>query len=442
MATVATSFFDSVKMIAAEKGIQEEEVYRAVEEALVKAAEKFFQAQDFYGNFQAQMDRETGEFHVYALKQVVPEMEEPDLEISLADAKELDPNAEEGDTLWLPQDTSQLGRIAAQAAKQVLVQKVREAERDRIFTEFADRIGEVVVAEVKRFEKSAIILEIDRVEAMLKRSEALRGDRFDKGQRIRVVISAVDKSAKDPQVQVSRTDPRLLIKLFENEVPEIHDGTVVIKSCVREAGDRAKVAVHSLDPDVDPVGACVGLKGSRVQAIIRELKNEKIDIVRYDEDISHFIANALNPAKAIRVNIHDPESRRVEVIVDDEQLSVAIGKRGQNVRLAAKLTGWNIDVRSELEKRREAEAAMVSALPDLAAIEPAAEPVATGASLLEELGEVEGLDAGMAEKLAAAGYPDAKSLYTVTVEQLLTVEGMSQDLAFRLIDSVHARFDA
>ncbi len=442
MATVATSFFDSVKMIAAEKGIQEEDVYHAVEEALVKAAEKFFQAQDFYGNFQAQMDRETGEFHVYAIKQVVAEMEEPDLEISLAEAKDLDPNAEEGDTLWLPQDTSQLGRIAAQAAKQVLVQKVREAERERIFTEFADRLGEVVVAEVKRFEKSAIILEIDRVEAMLKRSEALRGDRFDKGQRIRVVISAVDKSAKDPQVQVSRTDPRLLIKLFENEVPEIHDGTVVIKSCVREAGDRAKVAVHSLDPDVDPVGACVGLKGSRVQAIIRELKNEKIDIVRYDENISHFIANALNPAKAIRVNIADPESRRVEVIVDDEQLSVAIGKRGQNVRLAAKLTGWNIDVRSELEKRREAEAAMGLSLPPAeAGSEAAAAPIAAAPSLLEELGEIEGLDDAMAEKLASAGYPDAKSLYTVTVDQLMTLEGMSQDLAFRLFDSVHARFD-
>ena len=442
MATVATSFFDSVKMIAAEKGIQEEDVYRAVEEALVKAAEKFFQAQDFYGNFQAQMDRETGEFHVYALKQVVPEMEEPDLEISLIDAKELDPNAEEGDTLWLTQDTSQLGRIAAQAAKQVLVQKVREAERERIFVEFADRIGEVVVAEVKRFEKSAIILEIDRVEAMLKRSEALRGDRFDKGQRIRVVISSVDKSAKDPQVQVSRTDPRLLIKLFENEVPEIHDGTVVIKSCVREAGDRAKVAVHSLDPDVDPVGACVGLKGSRVQAIIRELKNEKIDIVRYDEDISHFIANALNPAKAIRVNISDPESRRVEVIVDDEQLSVAIGKRGQNVRLAAKLTGWNIDVRSELEKRREAEVAMGLALP-AAETEAASAfvPAVATSTLIQELGPLEELDDALAEKLAAAGYLDAKSLYTVTVEQLMALEGITQDIAFRLIDSVHARFD-
>jgi N utilization substance protein A len=438
MALVATSFFDSVKMIAAEKGIPEEEVFKAVEESLVKAAEKYFQSFDFYGNFQAQMERDTGEFHVYALKQVVPVVEEEDLEISLEEAQALNPDAAEGDTLWLPQDTSQLGRIAAQAAKQVLVQKVREAERDRIFTEFADRIGEVVVGEVKRFEKSAIILEIDRVEAMLKRSEALRGDRFDKGQRIKVVISAVDKSAKDPQVQVSRTDPRLLIKLFDQEVPEIHDGTVVIRSCVREAGDRAKVAVHSLDPDVDPVGACVGLKGSRVQAIIRELKNEKIDIVRFDEDSSRFIANALNPAKALRVSVTDLEHRRVEVVVDDEQLSIAIGKRGQNVRLAAKLTGWNIDVRSEAEKRRETEAAMVQALPEPAARqEPAEQPES---HLVTQLGAIEGLDETVVKNLASAGYTDAKSLYTVTVEQLLTVAGIDQDLAFRLIDAAHARF--
>jgi N utilization substance protein A len=442
MATVATSFFDSVKMIAAEKGINEEDVFGAVEESLAKAADKYFNSQDFYGNFQAQMDRETGEFHVYALKQVVAEVEEEDLEISLVEAQQLNPDAAEGDTLWLPQDTSQLGRIAAQAAKQVLVQKVREAEREHIYTEFANRIGEVVVAEVKRFEKSAIVLEIDHVESMLRRNEALRGDRFDKGQRIKVVIVSVDRSAKDPQVQVSRTDPRLLIKLFEQEVPEIHDGTVVIRNCVREAGDRAKVAVHSLDPDVDPVGACVGLKGSRVQAIIRELKNEKIDIVRYSEDMHQFIANALNPAKAIRVNITDAEARRVEVVVDDEQLSVAIGKRGQNVRLAAKLTGWNIDVRSEAEKRREAEVAMGLALPlpeavaEVGEAQPEPTPVSTLATELK----VEGLDEALAEKLALAGFPTVKSLFSATAEQLMQVEGMDQELSFRLIDAVQAHF--
>jgi len=439
MALVSNTFFDSVKMIAAEKGIPEEEVFNAVEESLVKAAEKYFQSQDFYGNFQSQMDRDTGEFHVYALKTVVQEVEEEDLEISLEEAQSLNPDAAEGDTLWLPQDTTQLGRIAAQAAKQVLVQKVREAERERIYTEFVNRLGEIVVAEVKRFEKNSIVLEIDRVEAMLRRSEILRGDRFDKGQRVKVVISQVDKSVKDPQIQVSRTDPRLLINLFDSEVPEIHDGTVVIKSCVREAGDRAKVAVHSIDPDVDPVGACVGLKGSRVQAIIRELKNEKIDIVRYDEDPTKYISHALNPAKTQRVTITDLDRRRVEVIVEDDQLSVAIGKRGQNVRLAAKLTGWNIDVRSDTEKRQEVVDNMGSALPEPAFYSP--KEHADSSTLLSELGEVEGLNEQIAANLAKAGFSDVKSLYTVTVEQLLNVDGVDQELAFRIIDVVHERFD-
>ncbi|MDR2696976.1 MAG: transcription termination factor NusA [Holophagales bacterium] len=439
MALVSNTFFDSVKMIAAEKGIPEEEVFNAVEESLVKAAEKYFQSQDFYGNFQSQMDRDTGEFHVYALKTVVQEVEEEDLEIGLEEAQSLNPDAAEGDTLWLPQDTTQLGRIAAQAAKQVLVQKVREAERERVYTEFVNRLGEIVVAEVKRFEKNSIVLEIDRVEAMLRRSEILRGDRFDKGQRIRVVISQVDKSVKDPQIQVSRTDPRLLINLFDSEVPEIHDGTVVIKSCVREAGDRAKVAVHSVDPDVDPVGACVGLKGSRVQAIIRELKNEKIDIVRYDEDPTKYIAHALNPAKTQRVTVIDIDRRRVEVIVEDDQLSVAIGKRGQNVRLAAKLTGWNIDVRSDTEKRQEAVDNMGNALPEPAFYSP--EEHLPASNLMNELGGIEGLNEQIADNLANAGFLDAKSLYTVTVEQLLNVDGVEQELAFRLIDAVHERFD-
>jgi N utilization substance protein A len=411
MALVATSFFDSVKMIMVEKGISEEDVFKAVEESLVKAAEKYFQGFDFYGNFQAHIERETGEFHVYALKQVVSVVEEEDLEISLEEANVLNADAAEGDTIWLPQDTTKLGRIAAQAAKQVLVQKVREAERDRIFTSFTDRIGEVVVGEVKRFEKNAIILEIDRVEAMLRRNEALRGDRFDKGQRVKVVISAVDKSAKDPQIQVSRTDPRLLIRLFDQEVPEIHDGTVVIRSCVRETGDRAKVAVHSIDPDVDPVGACVGLKGSRVQAIIRELKNEKIDIVRYDEDSTKFIANALNPAKALLVTVTDLEHRRVEVIVDDEQLSIAIGKRGQNVRLAAKLTGWNIDVRSDVEKRRKAEIADASLALSLLNVAETMVPPLIDTS--EARASVEISDETAIKSIASTGYADVPSLHTM-----------------------------
>ena len=445
MALVSNTFFDIVKMMATEKVITEEEVYNAVEEALVRAAEKYFQSQDFYGNFQAQMDRETGEFHVYALKTVVLDAEEEDLEISLEEAQALSPDAAEGDTLWLPQDTTHLGRIAAQAAKQVLVQKVREAERERIYSDFVNRIGEIVVAEVKRFEKSSIILDVDRVESMLRRSETLRGDRFDKGQRVRVVIVHVDKSSKDPQIHVSRTDPRLLVNLFDSEVPEIHDGTVVIKSCVREAGDRAKVAVYSLDPDVDPVGSCVGLKGSRVQAIIRELKNEKIDIVRYDDDPTKYIANALNPARTTKVTVVDDERRRVEVIVEDDQLSVAIGKRGQNVRLAAKLTGWNIDVRSDTEKRMHSIDEFGTAIPD--PIQGSSEEFPQVSTLLDELsdsnnlGGLEGLDEQIIENLANAGFHTAKSLYTVTVEQLLNISGIDQELAIRLIDAVNERFD-
>ncbi|MFM8234521.1 MAG: transcription termination factor NusA [Holophagaceae bacterium] len=350
MGNVERSFFEYIRMIAAEKGITEEQVFTAVEDSISRAAEKHYNAQDFYGNFKTEMDRNTGEFYVYALKTVVQEVEEEDLEISLQEAKESNPDAEEGDTVWLPQDTTVLGRIASTAAKQVLIHGLRESEREHIYNEFIQRIGQVVVGEVKRFEKNNVYLEVDRVEAILRRTDTLRGDRFDKGQRIKVVIVAVDRNAKDAQVQVSRTDPRLLVQLFENEVPEIHDGTVLITNCVREAGDRAKVAVRSLDPDVDPVGACVGLKGSRVQAIIRELQKEKIDIVRYDEDPTIFIAHALNPAKVIRVNMINEEERRMEVIVSDDQLSVAIGKRGQNVRLAAKLTGWNIDVRSHADQ--------------------------------------------------------------------------------------------
>ncbi len=352
MGNVEKNFFELIRIIAAEKGISEEQVLTAVEDSISRAAEKYYNGQDFYGNFKTEMDRNSGEFIVYALKIVVQDVEEEDLEISLEEAKVSNSDVEEGDTVWLPQDTTALGRIASTAAKQVLIHGLRESEREHIYNEFIQRIGQVVVGEVKRFEKNNVFLEVDRVEAILRRTDTLRGDRFDKGQRIKVVIIAVDRNAKDAQVQVSRTDPRLLVQLFENEVPEIHDGTVLITNCVREAGDRAKVAVRSLDPDVDPVGACVGLKGSRVQAIIRELQKEKIDIVRYDEDPTVFIAHALNPAKVIRVNIMSEEERRVEVIVNDDQLSVAIGKRGQNVRLAAKLTGWNIDVRSHADQQR------------------------------------------------------------------------------------------
>ncbi len=254
-----------------------------------------------------------------------------------------------------PKETEKLGRIAAQTAKQVIAQRVREAEREKIHGEFSQRIGEVVNATVKRFESGDIIAEIGRVEAQIPRKEQSRAENYAIGDRVRAVIKAVTKNAKGPQVILSRTDPALLIKLFEQEVPEIYDGTVMIRGAVREAGDRAKVAVFSRERDVDPVGACVGMRGTRVQAIIRELRGEKIDIVEWSEDPVQFVTKALSPARVQRVSIVDDEQRVMEVVVEDRQLSLAIGKKGQNVRLAAKLTGWKIDIKSEEEKRKEVE---------------------------------------------------------------------------------------
>ena len=261
-----------------------------------------------------------------------------------------------GDEMEFPKPTEVLGRIAAQTAKQVIFQKVREAERENVFAEYNQRVGEVVNGTVKRFENGDIIVEIGRIEAVLPRKEQSRAESYTPSDRVRAVIKGVNRSAKGPQIVLSRTDPALLIKLFEQEVPEIYDGTVMIRGAVREAGDRAKVAVFSRERDVDPVGACVGMKGTRVQSIIRELRGEKIDIVEWSEDPIAFVTNALSPAKVQRVSIVDDRERVMEVVVEDKQLSLAIGKKGQNVRLAAKLTGWRIDIKSEEEKRREVEA--------------------------------------------------------------------------------------
>jgi N utilization substance protein A len=307
---------------------------------------------------------ETGQVDLFALKTVVEDVTDAATQISLNDAREMyrqisdevANSIEVGDEMEFPKPTEVLGRIAAQTAKQVIFQKVREAERENIFAEYNQQIGEVKNGTVKRFENGDIILEIGRVEAVLPRKEQSRAESYAPADRVRIVIKGVNRSAKGPQIVVSRTDPALLIKLFEQEVPEIYDGTVMIRGAVREAGDRAKVAVFSRERDVDPVGACVGMKGTRVQSIIRELRGEKIDIVEWSEDPIVFVTNAISPAKVQRVSIVDDAEKVMEVIVEDKQLSLAIGKKGQNVRLAAKLTGWKIDIKSEEEKRREVEA--------------------------------------------------------------------------------------
>ena len=345
----------TIEALAKEKGIEAETIVTAIEDAVLTASRKYYKTNE---NLKTRFNQDTGQVDLFAIKHIVPEVTNEATEISLAEAQELYGDEAEVDMeIEFPKRTDVLGRIAAQTAKQVIFQKVREAERENVFEEYNQRIGEVINTTVKRFESGDLIVEIGRVEAVLPRKEQSRAESYAPGERIRAVIKGVNRGAKGPQIILSRTDPALLIKLFEQEVPEIYDGTVMIRGAVREAGDRAKVAVYSRERDVDPVGACVGMKGTRVQAIIRELRGEKIDIVEWSDDPILFVTNALSPAKVQRVSIEGDEKDRVmEVVVEDKQLSLAIGKKGQNVRLAAKLTGWRIDIKSEEEKRREVEA--------------------------------------------------------------------------------------
>jgi N utilization substance protein A len=343
----------TIEALAKEKGVDPEIIITALQDAIEAAARKRYKNE----RLRAKFNPDSGQLELSVVKQIVAEVTDPATQVSLAEAQQLYGDEAEVDMeIEFPRPTEDLGRIAAQTAKQVIFQKVREAERENIFAEYNQRIGEVVNGTVKRFENGDMILEINRVEAILPRKEQSRAESYNQGDRVRAVIKGVTRSAKGPQIVLSRTDPALLIKLFEQEVPEIYDGTVMIRGAVREAGDRAKVAVYSRERDVDPVGACVGMKGTRVQAIIRELRGEKIDIVEYSEDPVMFVTNALSPAKVQRVSIVDDSDRVMEVVVEDKQLSLAIGKKGQNVRLAAKLTGWRIDIKSEEEKRREVEA--------------------------------------------------------------------------------------
>src|SRR5437879_1965749 len=352
----------TIEALAKEKGIEPDVVISAIEEAVATASRKYYKTGE---NLKTRFNTETGQVDLFALKTVVEDVTTPATEISLNEAREMyrplygdevANSIELGDEMEFPKPTEVLGRIAAQTAKQVIFQKVREAEREHVFAEYNERVGEVVNGTVKRFENGDIILEIGRIEAVLPRKEQSRAESYTPADRVRTVIKGVNRSAKGPQIVLSRTDPALLIKLLEQEWPEISDGTVMIRGAVREAGDRAKVAVFSRERDVDPAGPGVGMKGTRVQSIIRELRGEKIDIVEWSEDSIAFVTNALSTAKVHGVSVVDDRERVMEVIVEDRQLSLAIGKKGQNVRLAAKHTGWRIDIKSEEEKRREVEA--------------------------------------------------------------------------------------
>ncbi|MGH9693715.1 MAG: transcription termination factor NusA, partial [Bryobacteraceae bacterium] len=336
-------------------GIDPQIVLDAVKDAMLAAARKHFRSQE---DLIADLDRETGNLQIYSLKQVVEAVEDPIKQISLSAARKIDPNAAIGAEIREMKPTDVLGRISAQTAKQVILQKVREAERDSVYSEFQGRQGELVNCVIKRLEGQDYIVDMGKTEARIGKKEQSRIESFSVGDRVRCVIKGVERGGKNSGVVVSRAAPELVMRLFEQEVPEIYDNTVTIKACAREAGERTKIAVASRDRDVDSVGACVGMKGMRVQSIIRELRGEKIDIIEFSDDPVQYVTKALSPAKISRGTIWEGPEKHMEVVVDDLQLSLAIGKRGQNVRLAAKLVGWKIDIKSEEEKRQEVEETM------------------------------------------------------------------------------------
>ena len=414
------SIIESIEILSKEKGIDPQIVISAVTDAMLVAARKKFGPNE---ELAAELNPKTDHIDIFAVRRVVEEVTDPKVELTVEQAKAFDPNAEVGSEIRIPKGTEALGRISAQTAKQVILQKVREAERETIYSEYFERVGELVNCSVKRVEGQDLICDLGKTEARLPKKEQSRLENFTVGERVRCVIKSVEKAGKNAGVIVSRAAPELVIRLFEQEVPEIYDGTVVIKGCAREAGERTKIAVLSRDRDVDCVGACVGMKGMRVQSIIRELRGEKIDIIEYSEDPVVFATHALSPAKISRVSVVSAAEKHMEVIVDDTQLSLAIGKKGQNVRLAARLLGWKVDIKSEEEKRQEVESQM-------AALVAPGSPVSV-------LGDY-GLPEHLVERLVAGGIPTVERLGDMTPEQLEDLPGIDAENVERIRDAVIA----
>jgi len=421
---MASEIYNVIDALSREKGIDPQIVVSAVEDAIVAATRKKEKSQE---NLKGELDKESGMIRVYAVKSILPsedDIEDPQLEISLDEAKAIDPNAEVGGEVRFLKSTEGLGRISAQIAKQIIFQKVREAERDTVYNEYIGRVGEVLNATVKRIEGPDVIFDIGRAEARMSKKEQSRLESFSVGERVRAVLVRVDKNSKGPAVVVSRAAPELVQNLFQTEVPEIYDGTVQIRAIAREAGERTKIAVMSRDKDVDAVGACVGMKGMRVQSIIRELRGEKIDIIEYHEDPVTFAEKALQPAKVSRVTVVDQADKHLEVVVDDSQLSLAIGKKGQNVRLAAKLLGWKIDIKSEEEKRQEVEQQMESLTTQQST------PLAN----VTDLGEA------LIGKLNEAGISTVEALADMTPEQLEELPGVGPKTVEKISIAVNNYF--
>lgn len=344
-----SQLFDAIDALAKEKGIEKETLLEALEAALISAYKKNFKSAT---NVRVELDEEKGTMQIFSRKTVVEEVEDEQQEVTLEEAQSIDPNYELDDVIEVKVTPKDFGRIAAQAAKQVVTQRVREAERGVIYNEYIDREEDVMTGIIQRHDSRFVYVDLGKIEAKLPTSEQMSNEQYHAHERIKVYVTKVENTNKGPQILISRSHPGLLVRLFEMEVPEIYDGIVEIKSVAREAGDRSKIAVYAEDPEVDPVGSCVGQKGQRVQAIVDELNGEKIDIVEWSEDPTVYVSNALSPSKVIDV-ILDEEERATTVIVPDYQLSLAIGKRGQNARLAAKLTGWKIDIKSESEALEE-----------------------------------------------------------------------------------------
>jgi N utilization substance protein A len=415
------TIYQSIEILSKEKGIDPQIVIDAVKDAMLVAARKHFRTtEDLVAAF-----NDAGALEIYGVKKVVASVLDPVKEISLEDAIRIDPAAQLESELRFPKPTEALGRISAQTAKQVILQKVREAERETIYSEYSGRVGELVNCTVKRIEGQDLVVDLGKTEARVPKKEQSKLENFSVGERVRCVIKSVEKAGKNAGVIVSRGAPELVMRLFEQEVPEIYDNTVVIKGCAREPGERTKIAVSSRDRDVDSVGACVGMKGMRVQSIIRELRGEKIDIIEFSEDAVSFATHALSPAKISRVSIIDAVEKHMEVIVDDTQLSLAIGKKGQNVRLAAKLLGWKIDIKSEEEKRQEVESAM-------SALVPTGAPV----SILID----HGLSEEIAEKLIEAGVGTVEKLGSMTPEELEAIPGIEPTIVEKILVAVNSYY--
>jgi N utilization substance protein A len=346
---VSSQLFDAIDVLAEEKGIDKEILLEALEAALISAYKKNFKSAS---NVRVELDEETGTMKVFSRKTIVEEVEDTQQEISLDEAKAHDPNYEIDDVIEVEVTPKDFGRIAAQAAKQVVTQRVREAERGVIYSEYVDREDDVMTGIIQRKDSRFVYVHLGKIEAKLAEAEQMPTESYEIHDRLKVYVTKVENTSKGPQIYISRSHPGLLKRLFEMEVPEIYDGIVEVKSVAREAGDRSKISVYAENPDIDAVGSCVGPRGQRVQAIVDELKGEKIDIVEWDEDPVIYVSNALSPSKVIDVIVNE-DDKATTVIVPDYQLSLAIGKRGQNARLAAKLTGWKIDIKSESEAREE-----------------------------------------------------------------------------------------